>query len=154
MNSKIIEISNDISYRAKEADFHPINRHFLQPYFNKIMTLDKIYFLFYNIENKRSLYSTYLMLSLPEIYNNINIDDLINLIKRFTKNSSYYTIIVFAYKYIEINIIGTILTQLFINKEIKKDLVKYIEYQYISFMKDDSDYFFFNNDMFGVSESD
>src|SRR5579863_1992449 len=105
MNKRVMELSDLISMKSIASSFHPIDKFFLEPYIDEIVALDRNSFLLYNLETKSNLYSTYLMLCLPELWLDITAKDLIDIIKRFTNILSFYGLIVFTYTFVEIDII-------------------------------------------------
>jgi hypothetical protein len=101
MANDIATFSDFIAVKApKEAETHPIDRYFLNPYLEKILTFNRNNFLLYNLENRSTLYSEYLMLCLPELWEDITVIDLLQIIDQFTKTTSFYGLILFTYKFV------------------------------------------------------
>ena len=110
MQEQVKEISDILAERSvHESDFHPINRHFLRPFLPHILKCDRNDFLLYNFDSSSILYCNYLMLCLPELWEDITADDLIEVIYQFKKTYSYFSIISFTYKFVEVDIIKLIL---------------------------------------------
>lgn len=151
INEEVKEISDFlISKSAEESDFHPIDRFFLEPFIDQILKLNRNEFLLYNFQHANILYSSYLFLCLPELWEDIMLDDLINIIKQFKNDYSYFCFIYFTYKFIEIDSIKLILELPFINVESKNEIKSYVKNQYSNFLKSETDYFFFDVGVIGV----
>ena len=127
---------------ARNSEFHPIDRFFLQPYLKQIFQLNRNDFLLYNFELRNPLYSSYLMLCIPELWDDITVDDLLNIIDRFTNDFSYFTFIYFTYKFIEIDTIKFILSLHTLPIKSRGEIISYIRNQYMNFIKDETDYLF------------
>jgi len=54
-------------------------------------------------------YTKFLFICLPEVWENIDIDDLLQMMNSFSNPFSYYTLIEFTYKYLEIDILQLII---------------------------------------------
>ncbi|MFT4015811.1 MAG: hypothetical protein QM668_02510 [Agriterribacter sp.] len=155
MNKRILDFCDLLQRKASiEASCFPVDRYFLNPYLNDILSIDSREFLFCNLERGSNTYTTQLLLCLPELWEDLLIDDIIDIIKRFTNIFSYYTLIQFTYKYIEINIIDLILSkkETDISSEIRLNIIDYLKSsQYLNLVKNEGDYFFFEEDLYGVT---
>lgn len=138
-----------ISTSAEEADFHPIDRAFLEPFIGQIVNLDRKAFIVYNFEYNNILYSSTLFLCLPELWQNMTADDLINIVKEFTTDYQYLCFVYFTYKFIEIDSIKLLLELPFLKTESKHEIKNYIKRQYNNFVKEETDYLFFDQGIFG-----
>ena len=155
IGQEIIEISDFLAIKSpNESAFHPINRDFLKPYLQQIFNLDRNSFLLYNIESTSALYSDYLMLSLPELWEDITVNDLIEIINNFKNTLSYCGLISFAYKFVEVNIMKLVLELPSLTKETRKEIRSYIENQYNTFLKSETDFFFFEEGAIGVTNDE
>jgi hypothetical protein len=155
MDNEIAKFSDFIAAKAaNEAGYYPIDRHFLNQYIDKILTLDTNDFLLYNIESGNALYSEYLMLCLPELWESITVDDLIKMINQFTSVFSFYILIMFTYKFIEIDITELIFNLRTVSEDKKKQIKNYLKNQYPSLLKTETDFFFFDKNIYGVSNKD
>ena len=151
INEDIKEISDYlISSSSINSDFHPIDRFFLQPYIEQILQLDRNDFLLYNFEHGNTLYTSYLMLCLPELWKDITVEDLLNIIYRFTNDFSYFTFLYFTYKYVEIDSIKLILDLDVLQTKTRTEIKSYVKNQYENFVKDETDYLFFDVGAIGV----
>lgn len=109
-----------------ESEIFPIGRNFLEKRLGEIQSFNAVSFLFYNFEMVNDLYVTQLLACLPEIWTDIKLDDLITLSENFTNVFSYYTLIKYTYKYIEIDIIEIVLN--IVAKKNRDDFKSVIEY--------------------------
>lgn len=151
MDDQIKEICDFLmTTSAHHSNFHPIDRFFLEPYIQPIESLDRNKFLLYNFELVNPTYVSYLLLCLPELWENITVDDLYSIIKRFTNVFSYFTFIYFTYKYLEVNSIKMILEISDLPIITRKEVNSYIQNQYSIFIKDETDYFYFDVGVIGV----
>jgi hypothetical protein len=145
-------LSNFISIKsAEEAEFHPIDRFFLEPYVADILKMPHKEFLFYNLETRSKLHNIYLMLCLPEVWEKVTVDDIIDMINRFKNISSLYALMEFTYKYIEIDIIPLIFASENVKTNFQDNIILHIRNLYMNFFKDEGDFFFFDKGIIGVS---
>lgn len=87
-------LSDSIAIKAsKEAEYFPVDREFLNPYIIRISQLNSREFIFHNIERVNPTYTNLLFLCLPEVWENIDIDDLLYMMNSFSNTFSYYTLI-------------------------------------------------------------
>ena len=105
-------LSDFIAIKANnEAEYFPVDREFLSPYMVRVAQLNLVEFVFYNLERVNPTYTNRLFICLPEVWENIYIDDLLQMINSFSNTFSYYTLIEFTYKYLEIDILPLIIEQ-------------------------------------------
>lgn len=93
------------------------------------------------------------MLFLPELWENIDVDDLIYLLTRFTNIFSFFGLISFAYTFVEIDLIVLTFSLENVKENNKRKLLSYLENQYINFLKDETDIFFFEEGVLGVDNN-
>jgi hypothetical protein len=154
MNEKIKDLSDLIAVKsANEAQCFPIDRYFLEQYLNDIFKLDKQDFLLYNFEKVNVNYTVHLMLCLPELWEDITLDEIIHLMRRFTNTFSFYAMINFTYRYIEIDILGLILHLECLNDSFIFQIKEYLKNQYRNLLKTESDYLFFEERLWGIDNS-
>ena len=150
VNSRIKQLSDIIAIKSgAESEIFPIDRSFLEPYLEEIFKLDRNDFLLYNLETVNTTYTIQLFLCIPELWEDISVDDLLAIIGRFTNPFSFFCIILFVHKYIEVNIIELILNLETISKETKEEIRQYIKNQYPNFLKTDTDMFLFSKKTYG-----
>lgn len=152
---KVKELSDLIVAKSvKEAECFPVDRYFLEPYMKSILSVNGNNFILYNFERVNTTYTVQLMLCLPELWQDIDVDDIIEIVNQFTNIFSFYAIITFTYKYIEINIINLILELDEVSDDIKHEIKKYLKSQYPNFIKTETDFLFFNDGVYGVTLND
>lgn len=156
IDKQIEKISMEIAIKsAKEAECYPIDRFFLEKYMNDILSLNTRDFIFYNFEIANPTYSVQLMLCLPELWKRITLDDIVDIVNKFSNIFSYYAIIEFTYKYIEINIIELILYQTEISVDVKRKIKNFlINSFYPNLLKSDTDIFFIKEGLYGINYND
>lgn len=151
VSNKVKELSNEIVVRAMaEANYLPIDRYFLEKYLEEILSVNRLEFIYCNLERVNNTYSVLLMACLPELWEDITYDDVDELLSSFTNVFSFYALLIFAYKYLEVDLIDHILNFKKLSKEYKKDIIKYIKSQYPNFYKSEVDYFMVNEGQVGV----
>ena len=149
---EVRKLSDLISERApNEAECFPIDRYFLEEFLEEIEKVDKGQFLLYNLENLNNTYTVQLLLCLPELWDELYVNDIECLIKDFSNIFSFYALIVFCYKYVEINIIDLILGMNDIRAEFKEGVKSYLQSQYPNLLKSDTDYRFLDEGILGVN---
>ncbi len=94
------------------------------------------------------------MLCLPDLWNDITVDEIIELIGNFSNSFSYYSLIYFTYRYVEIDIISEIFNLSSLTYDIRIAIATYVKSQYPNFLKDESDYLFFEKDVYGMQNED
>ncbi|UPT67150.1 MAG: hypothetical protein M0D57_00135 [Sphingobacteriales bacterium JAD_PAG50586_3] len=102
----------------------------MENYLEKIMLLDIKEFIYVNIELTNSLYVNQLFLCLPEIWQKVTVDDIVYLADNFTKTTSYFTLIQFICKYIQVDFISYILKSKNIRHEEKIKIKQYLKLQW------------------------
>jgi len=112
VSEEVKTLSHAIAVKAmKEAEYFPVDREFLNPYVIRIFQLNPVEFIFHNLERVNPTYTNILFLCLPEVWENIEVDDLLYMMNSFSNTFSYYTLIQFTYKYLEIDILQLIIKQ-------------------------------------------
>ena len=126
----------------EESNIFPIDREIIIPHINEILAFDQKDFLFYNFELESSLYTCRLFVCLPELWQRITLDDLLEVSERFTKTYSYFVLIEFTYKYLEVDIIQLILqtNKVQDDKEYKREILEYLKRQWNVLIKSEADF--------------
>jgi hypothetical protein len=124
-----------VKYSIDEASYFPVDRFFLEKYIRDINSASPVEFIFYNFEQVNDLYTIQLFRCLPEIWERIKVDDLNRVIESFTNPFSFYTLIKFSYRYLEIDIIELVLKSKNVKENFYSDIVSYIKLQYNTFIK-------------------
>ncbi len=147
-------LSDEIAIKSsKEAEYYPIDRYFLEPYIKDILALDRGDFLLYNFERVNNLYTVHLMLCIPELWETLTINELISIVNKFTNSFSFFSLILFSHKYVEINLINLILS-LNISKDMLDEIVDYLNKQYTNLLKEDSELFVIEEGIIGIKYDD
>lgn len=134
----------------------PVDREFLTHNLGEILSYDPDEFIYYNLDLLDALYVNQLFVCLPELWENIVVDDLIKISENFTHVYPYYTLIKFTHKYVEINIIELILNSNRIRKEISyhEQITNYLKTQWNVLVKSDSDFDDFEDGFIDVKYED
>ena len=107
----------DLSENSQEKSaYHPVDRAFLEPYIPQILSYDLKDFVYYNIEMTSDLYATQLFLCLPEVWEEMGVDDILELCCKLSEPIFFYTVIKFTYKYLEIDMLEQILSDVLKNR--------------------------------------
>lgn len=139
---------------ARVSECFPVDRYFLKEYLDQIFTFDKKEFIFSNLERGSNTYTVQLFLCLPELWDEIELNDLLEMTKRFTNIFSFYTLIEFTHKYLEINIIESLLKLSSISLEVKQNIVNYLQGSWFpNLIKSEGDFLFFRENIYGVELS-
>lgn len=154
-DNKIREFSDFLAKTAAlEAQCYPIDRYFLKPYIETILQIDRNSFLLYNLEKVNNNYSVQLLLCLPELWQDITVNDIVEIVYNFTNIFSFYALITFTYKYIEVNIIELILSLDKLNLKVKSEIKDFLKTQYPNLLKSDGEIFVIDESLIGVSNDD
>jgi hypothetical protein len=126
---------------SEEAQIHPIDRAFIIQRLDDILKFNPLDFIFSNFELGSILYSNQLFVCLPEIWQQIELDDMVSICERFENIQSYFSLIKFTYKYIEIDILEEILAcnRVRSSKVFYMDIIEYLEKQWNVLLKTESD---------------
>lgn len=140
-----------ISHAPEQSEFHPIDRKYLDRFIDKIFEVRKDDFIVYNLEFANITYTNYLFACLPELWQDITISDVVNISRKFTTAYSYFGLIHFMYKYIEVDSINLYFNFLSGVRSIDDEVKNYIKSQYPHFVKDESDYFYLDANAYGIN---
>lgn len=156
MNQKVIELSDMLEKKASnEAECYPVDRYFLINYLDDILSVNRNDFLLCNLERVNNTYTVQLLLCLPELWEDITLEEIMTIVKQFTNVFSYYSLIEFTHKYVEVNIIEVILNMQEVSKSIKNNIIDYlISSLYPNLIKGDGDEIFFEEGLYGVQKED
>ncbi len=158
VTDKIKKLSDSIASTSFEKVEHyfPIDRYFLEDYgyLEELKKTDPVEFLFYNLEGVNVNYTNHLILCLPELWDDIDYDDLVALIENFTNPFSFYTLIEFTYKYLEIDLLDEVFNNDKVKDEFKKHCIEYFPNIIATFYLDEDDYEVFDENLMGVHIND
>lgn len=156
MNEELKEFCDILHEKAaRESNCFPVDRYFLEPYLPSILAFDRNQFLLTNLESVSNTYAVQLLLCLPELWHDIDLDDILEIVTQFTNIFSYYSLIEFTHKYVEVNIIEIILKMPSVKTGIKNNIIDYlISSFYPNLIKSDGDALFFKEGLYGVQEDD
>lgn len=87
-----------------ESRFFPVDREFVMQHLEEILSFDKKDFLLVNLEFESFSYVGQLMVCLPEVWEEISVNDLLVISASFGNAFAYYNLFKFCYKYIEVNV--------------------------------------------------
>lgn len=139
VSKKVKDLSDIIATRSmNEANYYPIDRYFLNQFIEQILSLNIEEFVFYNLEKVNPTYVNLLFLCLPEIWEQISVNEIEDIIENFTNDFSYFTIIEFTYKYIEVDIIPLILKSIK-SEKIYQAVIGYLSNQWNNIVMSDEE---------------
>lgn len=116
---------------GQEAEWHPVDRAFIESNYPEIFSIDPVLFVFANFEvTTSSVWSATLFLCVPEIWIELEVDDIALMIESFVSVFSFFYLIEFTCKYIEIDILPMILNSPNVKKHFKDELVDYLKRQW------------------------
>lgn len=134
-----------------ESQIFPVDRMFLESRLAEIMSLDSLSFLYYNFELVNDTYVTQLFVCLPEVWTDVSLKDLIEMSDNFTNVQSYFTLLKFTYKYIEIDIIEIVLKKIKIrNYSYYEQVIEFLNNQWNLLLKSEVDFEDFEDGFIGV----
>lgn len=154
MDNRVLELSNMLEKNARlQAQCFPVDRYFLNNYLKDILSVERNEFILHNIERGSNTYTVQLFLCLPELWEEISVDEILEISRKFTNIFSFYTLIEFTHKYIEVSIIELLLRQPSLSRGIKNDIINYLVTSfYPNLIKTEGDYVFFKEGLYGVKE--
>lgn len=151
-NSGIREYVRLLADKAQdESAIFPVDRVFLEQHLDEIKSIDASAFIFNNLEMVNDTYVNQLFVCLPEVWSEIVIDDLKDMCNCFTNAHSYFTLIKFTYKYIEVDIIEIVL-RILQKKETNylPQILEYLKNQWNVLVKTESDVEDFENGFINI----
>lgn len=158
VSEKVKKLSDSISSNSikKVEHYFPMDRFFLEKYgyLEAIININAIQFLFYNLEGVSENYSEHLLLCLPELWDKIEYDDIIHLIESFTNSFSFYSLVLFMYKYLEIDILDEIFNNPNVKEKYKQDCIDYFPKIIATYYLDKDDYQMFDENLAGIHLED
>jgi hypothetical protein len=153
--SSVKEFSDFLIISARqEAFYFPIDRFFLEEYVNKIKEFDRREFLLYNFEIASLTYTVQLMICLPDIWAEVTIEDINWLLSQFESIFSFYALIVFIYKYIEVDIVDFIFKSVLVPNLVKAELKVFLTDQYMNLYKTEYEEEIFDKNLIGIRRED
>lgn len=151
VSNRVKELSEELAVKARqEAEYFPVDRYFLDKYLDEILSFGHLEFIYCNLENVNNTYSVLLMACLPELWEDITYEDVDELLLNFTNVFSYYALLNFTYKYIEVDVVDHVLNLKMPSQDYKKHIINYVKTQYPNFYKSDVDYFMINEGLVGI----
>ena len=152
--SRISELLNFTS--ISQAVCKPVDRHSVLPFLNEILNLSNLErknFIVYNFVRYPKNYSVRLMSCLPELWEVIDYEDLLELVD-FARHllRGMKRLIEFTHKFLEINIFPLLYLNNQIPSELKSEVQKYFLTQTHLLLKDDIDesLIFYNSKVMGI----
>lgn len=126
--SSVIEVSRTIwEGSEKEAEYFPIDRHFVEKHLDEILALPADQFILYNAHQFPEIYTGHLFLCLPELWEKISTADLLIIADKIENNIARYTFIKFLATYLEVDIASYFLSSPEISNNEKSDIIGYLK---------------------------
>ena len=140
----------------KVEHYFPMDRFFLEEYgyLEQLKGVDSLQFIFYNLERVNPTYTDQLLLCLPELWDDIDYEALIMLIENFTNPFSFYTLIGFTYKYLEIDLLDEIFKNPKVEERFKRECLDYFPRVIATFYLDEDDHRVFDENLAGIHIND
>lgn len=137
----------------EDLEYYPMDRFYLEKYdyLERILSVNYLEFLLYNLERKNSTYTIQLFVCLPELWEKVTYNDILNLIKNFTNSFSFYALIQYTYKYLNVNLLDEIFSNENIDVKFKKDCANYFSNIIATLYINEHDYRMLTESFFGIS---
>ena len=139
---------------GKEARFYPVDRPFLEPYLDQIEAVDPAGFIRHNLATYPSLYATQLFVCLPELWEEISVDDIIKIIESFNSEQPFYSFILFTYKYLQLDMLHLILESARVSDLKRQKIKAFLKTQYPNLILQEEELEDFEPDGLGVQLGD
>lgn len=153
-NKKIERFSKCLWKDAlKNAHYLPVDRYLLESYIDELKEVDAYLFIQYNLEQFPSTYSTQLLVCLPELWEDIEVDDLVEMIENFEHLLAVFALILLTYKYLQIDIIGLIFENTNLSTDKKKEIKEFLNRQYYNLILQEDDFDALEEDLIGIKLS-
>ena len=155
IKSHVKELSDSLfnDRKIEKLRYYPMDKFYIldNNYLEKILSVNHLEFLFYNLEMVNETYTVQLLLCLPELWENVTYNDMITLIENFTNSFSFYTLIEFTHRYLEIDLMDEIFYNKNVDLKFKKDCASYFRNIIATLYMDEFDYMDFKENLFGVN---
>ncbi|MCO6475288.1 MAG: hypothetical protein J5I94_01635 [Phaeodactylibacter sp.] len=139
---------------GEEARFYPVDRPFLKQYLDQAKAVDPAEFVSYNLASYPGLYTTQLFVCLPELWEELSVDDILNITESFKSEQPFYSLILFTYKYLQVDILHLILGSSQV-PELKKQKIKaFLKSQYPNLILQEEELEDFEEDGLGIQLND
>ncbi|WP_162902875.1 hypothetical protein [Taibaiella koreensis] len=136
---------------SKEAEWHPVDRAYIEKHYNEIFSIDPIVFIYGNFEIiTSSIWPITLFLCLPEMWIELEVDDIALMIESFESVFSFFFLIEFTGKYLQIDILPMILTSRNVVAHFKEELIEYLKLQWHVLLMTEDTQDSLENDMEGL----
>lgn len=135
---------------SKKAHFFPVDRAFLENYLDQIKGVDPREFIKYNLEHYPNLYATQLLVCLPELWEELSVDDLLEIVDDFKHPFAYYGMILLTYKYLQLDLLPLILHHSKLSEETKADIRDFLKHQYHNLLLFEDDLDDFTEECLGI----
>lgn len=138
--------------KTKKLTYYPMDRFYIlnNNYLDKILSLNHLEFIFYNLELINETYAVQLLICLPELWENITYNDMIDLIENFTNSFSFYALVEFTHRYLNIDLMDEIFYNKNVDLKFKKDCARYFRNIIATLYMNEFDYADFKDNIFGV----
>jgi len=127
---------------SNSADVYPVDRKFLLGHMQEIVAFNPREFVLCNLSTQPELYTTQLFVCLPEVWNELTHDDILEIAESITGTMPYFSLIKFVYKFLEIDIIEQVLAtrRVSSSKALQDSIMDYVHSQGGSFIKSELDF--------------
>ncbi|MCO6493643.1 MAG: hypothetical protein J5I98_34805 [Phaeodactylibacter sp.] len=139
---------------GKEARFYPVDRPFLEQYLDQIKAANPAEFVSYNLATYPSLYSTQLFVCLPELWEELSVDDMLRIIESFNSEQPFYSLILFTYKYLQVDILRLLLEAPKVSELNKLKIKNFLKSQYPHLILQEEELEDFEGDGLGIHLDD
>jgi len=155
ITSQVKELSDSLfnDRKIEKLKYYPMDKFYIldNNYLEKILSVNHLEFLFYNLEMVNETYTVQLLVCLPELWENITYNDMITLIENFTNSFSFYALIEFTHKYLEIDLMDEIFYNENVDLKFKKDCIRYFPNIIASLYMNEFDYMELEENLYGVN---
>ncbi|MCS3528646.1 hypothetical protein [Chryseobacterium sp. JUb7] len=155
ITSHVKELSDSLfnDRKTEKIRYYPMDKFYIldNNYLEKILSVNHLEFLFYNLEMVNETYTVQLLACLPELWENIIYNDIIILIENFTNSFSFYALIEFTHKYLEIDLMDEIFYNENVKLKFKKDCIRYFPNIIASLYMNEFDYMEFEENSYGIN---
>ena len=158
VDDNVKRLSEEIASNAlqKVKHYFPIDRFFLEEYgyLEEVKQVDPIQFIFCNLERVNPTYTDQLLLCLPELWESIDYENLVELMENFTNPFSFYVLIGFTYKYLEIDLLNELFLNPRVDDKLKTECLDYFPKIVATFYLDEDDHRVFDENLAGIHIND
>lgn len=138
----------------REAYFYPVDRYFLEQYLEQIRAVNTTEFISHTLTLYPSTYATQLLYCLPELWEELTLKDILEIIGSLPHAIAFFNFILFTYRHVQVDMLSLILQHPTVDEPMKQELRDFLKTQFYHLIQQDGDIEDFEEDEVGIPSAD